>query len=62
MSDTYKVRMMVLVMVPAVDAWDAEHVARDIAADAGLDVLHVEDPEVVPTNYPHGSLEGDIYP
>lgn len=62
MSGTYKVRMTVLVMLAAEDDFEATREATQMANDAGLEVLWVEPPELVPPKVLYGSAEEDIYP
>lgn len=63
MTDTYKVRMTVLALIPTQDSREAHQSALDMAAESGLTVLHVEEPELVnPQPYPYGSAEEDLYP
>lgn len=52
-----KVRMTVLAMVPDNDPYEAKQSATEIAADAGLTVLHVEEPDPIPDQVIHGSYE-----
>ena len=58
----HKVRMTVLAMVPDENPDDAKQSAVEIAADAGLTVLHTEEPDPVAPYVPYGSVEEDIYP
>lgn len=62
MSDTYKIRMTVLVMMGGYDPDIAKLEAREMAEEAGFSVLNVEEPDLVETKFVSGSLEGDIYP
>lgn len=62
MSDTYKVRMMVLVMMGGYDPDVAKVEAKEMAEDAGFTVLHVEEPDLLQTKSQWGSAEEDIYP
>jgi len=61
MTDTYKVRMMVLAVLHADDPEEAKQSALEMAADAGLAVLHTEEPEKV-ASPPQFRDQGDIYP
>lgn len=58
----YKVRMTVLARVSANDDFEATQVAREVASDAGLDLLQVEAPDLIPPKVQYGSAEEDIYP
>lgn len=62
MSDTYKVRMTVLAMGATQSPEDAAEWARHLAEDAGLIVLQVEEPDLVPPRPSYGSAEEDVYP
>lgn len=56
-----KVRMMVLALVPDKDPYEARQAATELAADAGLAVLNVEEPEPVKDPPQYRDVE-DIYP
>ena len=62
MSDTYKVRMTVLVVMSGYDPDVVKVEAKELAEDAGFTVLSVEEPSRTPIRSRYDAPEGDIYP